>query len=153
MKTLIFSIFISSLSVCAQAEEQKEIDAIDARQAYYRILEYNMGALGAMASGNVAYDAAQVEIYVGNLMTMEQYATASLFPLGTSKDDMPGRTRALANIWTDFPSVAAKGTALQDALLNLEAVSGDSPEALGRALGQVGGACMACHKSHVADNF
>ena len=153
MRNLLFPIFFSAVAMGAHAEERKEIDAIDARQGYYRILEYNMTSLGAMASGSVNYDTKQVEIYVNNLMTMEQYGTQSLFPFGTSKEDMPGRTRALANIWTDFESVAAKGAALKDALSNLEAVSGNGPDALGGALGQVGAACMGCHKAHVAEAF
>ncbi len=147
----ILLLLIASLSTIGQAEEIKAIDSVEARKSYYRLLEYNMVALAPMAMGKVQYDPATVKIHVNNLLAMEHYNTASLFPVNTSKSDMPGRTRALPIIWADFQGVAAKGKAFKDALMNLKENS--DKKTLGASIKKLGSACMGCHKLYVAEKF
>lgn len=147
----ILVILLGCLTCMVQAEEVKTVDSVEARQSYYRLLEYNMGALAPMAMGKMKYDVTKVKTHVNNLLAMEHYDTASLFPQGTSKESLPGRTRALAVIWSDFPGVAGKGKIFKDALSNLD--QNYEEKNLGAAFKKLGEACMGCHKSYVAKDF
>ncbi|PLW76275.1 c-type cytochrome [Cohaesibacter celericrescens] len=122
-------------------------DAVAARQGHYKLLNANMGALAAMAKGEVDYDAAQAQIHADNLALLSKNNIGFLFIPGTSSTDMPGVTRAKAEIWEDFPAVGAAGAKLVEAAMNLQAEAGKGRGELGAALGAAGASCGNCHKS------
>ncbi len=153
MYKVLLAVLFMMMSQVALAEETRIIDAIEARQSYYRILEFNIGSLGSMAKEDLPYDPAQAKIYAGNLKVMSNYSTASLYPSGTSQEDFPGHTRALAKIWKDFPGVHQKEKAFLEAVQSLNDTIGEGQKALGASVQQLGGTCARCHKDYVAKDF
>ena len=71
---------------------------------------------------------------------------------GTSNAELGEETRSLPAIWEAGSNAAAIGGQLAEAAAALAAVAGNGQEALGPALGPVGGACGACHKDYRQSN-
>ena len=69
------------------------------------------------------------------------------WPAGSDSMSIEG-TRALPAIWDNLPDVLDKWAALGTAAGQLQAVAGTGQEAIGPALGPVGGACKACHDDY-----
>ena len=127
-------------------------DAIAARQGYYNILNTSLLSLGAMAKGDVDYDAEAAKVHSGNMVTATTLDLRFMFPPGSSNADKPGMTRALPGIWENFPDVGAKGAAFVEAVQKLDAVAGDGLASLGPAIAEVGATCTACHREYRARN-
>ncbi|MBK1635964.1 c-type cytochrome [Rhodovulum adriaticum] len=128
-------------------------DLVEARRGYYKLLGANMGTLSAMAKGDVAYDGAAAQTAADNLKTLTQYNVGHLYAPGTSKADMPGKTRALPAIWEDQAGVAEKGMAYVEAVNALAEVAGLDRADMGKALQKVGGTCKGCHDDYRAKDF
>jgi len=139
---------VSSISIADEAE-----DAIEARQGYYQVARHNMGGLVAMAKGDVEYDAEQAAIYAENLDILTQLKNETMWPEGTSKEDMPGKTRALAKIWTTYPEIAEKSKDWKEAVARLAVSAGNGLDALRADIGAVGDSCKACHEEFRAKDF
>ena len=122
-------------------------DAIAARQGHYKLLGANMGALAAMAKGQVEYDAEKAQLHADNLALLSKNNIGFLFVPGTSSTDMPGVTRAKAELWENFPEVGKKAGVFVEALANLKTEAGKGQAELGAALGQAGASCKGCHDS------
>ncbi len=73
----------------------------------------------------------------------------ALFVPGTSSTDMPGKSNAKAEIWTDWEKFKAIPLVLHDAELKLaDAVKSGDKGAMGAAIGNVGkNGCGACHST------
>lgn len=149
MRFAILAAAILSLPAAAFAADPVE-DAIAARQGYYKLLGANMGTLAGMAKGKIDYNAEAAQVAADNIVTLTTYNIAPLFPAGTSSDDSMN-TRALPKIWQDFPGVGEKAAALGEAALAMQAAAGQGADALGGALGPLGGSCKGCHDTYRAD--
>lgn len=125
-------------------------DTIAARQGYFKLLGANVGVLAAMAKGERDYDAAAAQAAADNLVTLSNYKIGHLFMEGTSADDFPDKTRALAKIWEDPSDVQAKFGGFVEAAAGMQAVAGQGKGEMAGALGAVGGACKACHDNYRA---
>ncbi|PWR04067.1 cytochrome C554 [Meridianimarinicoccus roseus] len=121
--------------------------ALKARQGQFRIMALNLGVLGGMAKGEVAYDAALAELAAENLETISELHQAPLWPEGSDNMAIDG-TRALPSIWDDRADFLAKWDAFGKAAEQLEEVADEGQSALGPAVGAVGKACGACHDAH-----
>ena len=146
MRTFALAAFALSLLATPALADMKE-DAVAARQGHFKLYGANVGALAAMAKGEVEYNAQTAQMHADNLALLTQTNIGFLFVPGTSAADMPGKTRARATIWEDFPGVGAAAANLAKAAANLKIDAGGGRAALGAALGQVGGACKECHQS------
>lgn len=140
---------IASTGAYADAAE----DTAKARRAFYTLVGFEMGTLGAMAKGAMDYDAETAAQSAKDILTLTGLNTADYFAPGSSKDDLPGKTRALAKIWDDFPGLSEKGTAFYQAVVELNDVAGSGLDALRPAVGKLGGTCKACHDAYRADEF
>ena len=125
-------------------------DTIAARQGYFKLLGANIGVLAAMAKGERDYEAAAAQAAADNLVTLSNYRLDHLFMPGTSADDFPDKTRALAKIWDDLPDVQGKVADLNKAALAMQQVAANGKGEMAGALGGVGGACKACHDNYRA---
>ena len=121
--------------------------AIKARQAAMQLYAYNLGQLGAMAKGTVEYDAAAASRAADNLMVMLQLDQSAMWPPGTDSDNV-FETAAKPEIWANFPDVSGKMKALNEAASVMQAAAGTDLASLQAAMGNVGGACSACHKAY-----
>nr|WP_321442775.1 cytochrome c [uncultured Cohaesibacter sp.] len=142
MRTLaLAAIAASLLAVPALANDK----AIEARQGHFKLLGANMGALAAMAKGQVEYDAKKAQMHADNLFYMTKGNIGFLFVPGTDSTAMPDKTRAKKEIWDNFPEFGKKAGALAEAVAMLQTEAGKGRAELGKALGQTGGTCKACH--------
>ena len=85
---------------------------IKARKAVMQLYAYSLGTLGAMAKGNVEYNAEAAQAAADNLVKAASINQSSMWPQGSDSTALPDKTRAKAEIWTTYPQVAEKGEAL-----------------------------------------
>ena len=122
---------------------------VKARQGQFNILAINLGILGDMARGKAPYDAEAAQGAADTIVAVSMINEAPLFPEGTSEMDIDG-TRAKAEIWDDWDGFAEKWSGLGQAAASLQQVAATGQEALGPAVGQLGGACKSCHDTYRA---
>lgn len=151
MRTTIFTLLALALPTAIMADPIE--DAIEARQGYYKLVNAEVTVLGAMAKGAMDYDAAVAQARADNLAALTRYSTAHLWVPGSSKDDVPGKTRALPAIWENGAGVGAAAMQFVEAVANMQAVAGQGKAEMAGALGQLGGTCKNCHKDFRAQDF
>jgi cytochrome c556 len=127
--------------------------AITARQGFMQLVSWEAGPLFSMAKGEVAYDAAAATAHAANLKALSQYPFPRLFLAGTSKEDRPGKTRALPDIWADTAKVESAFGDLGAAIDLVAADAGKGQVELAAAVGELGKACGSCHKAFRAKDF
>lgn len=125
--------------------------AVKARQAHMQLYSFNLGILGAMAKGEVDYDADVAQGAADNLAALSTLNQARYWAPGTDNEALGEETRALPAIWQEGSTAGQIGGQLAEAAASLAAVAGDGQEALGPALGPVGQACGACHEDYRAE--
>ncbi|WP_417248932.1 c-type cytochrome [Celeribacter sp.] len=121
--------------------------AVKARQSHMQLYAYNLGILGGMARGLVDYDAATAQTAADNLSTLAHMDTRSYWLPGTAMGEQDG-SNALPAIWEDGSDIGAKAGDLAAATEALQAAAGSDLAALQGAMGPLGAACSACHKSY-----
>jgi cytochrome c556 len=123
--------------------------AVKARQSLMGLYAYNLGTLGAMAQGKMPYDAQMATVASGNLAKLSKIDMSAMWPAGSDADHVEG-SHALPVLWDSFPDVISKAQALSSATDAMAEAAGTDLEALQAAMGPLGGACGACHKSYRA---
>jgi len=126
---------------------------IDARQGYYQVIRHNAGILFGMAKGDIAYDAATAQAAADNLVLMTRVDVGSMWVAGTSKEEMPGKTRALKKIWETWPAIAEKSATWKDAVNAMAATASEGVDAIRARAGDLGAGCKGCHDTFRADRF
>lgn len=123
--------------------------AIKARKAHMQLQAFNLGPLGAMAKGEMPYDAAVASAAAGNLAALVGMNMGRYWPEGSAQGQAEG-TRALPAIWENGEDVMAKAAALNEAVTALNAAAGTDLASLQGAMGAVGEACGGCHEDYRA---
>ena len=144
-KLLVTSAVLLSLGGVALADSHTPFGMqIEARKGImiYRALQ--LGTLGAMAKGEVPYDAAAAQKAADNLMAVSNLDISMLWPEGSDNAAHPD-TKALPALWTD-PAVGEAGKAYYAAATALQAAAGKDLDSLKAAMGPVGEGCGGCHK-------
>ncbi|MGR3616632.1 MAG: c-type cytochrome [Paracoccaceae bacterium] len=139
---------VTALATVAYADGHSN-PAVGARKSVMALYGFNIGQLGAMAKGDVEYNADAAVAAANNIVLMTQVNQSAMWPAGTDSASYEG-SRALPAIWEDFGDVSAKGQALADAALAMQAAAGMDLASLQGAMGALGGACGACHKAYRA---
>lgn len=138
----------------AAAHTQDDVDdSVNARHGYYQLLKFNLGQLAAMAKGEVDYDAGAAQTAADNLKALSGLSISALWPEGTDNAALPGKTRALPEIWADVDGVRAKHVAFVQAAGKMADVAGQGLDALRPQVGAVGGTCKGCHDDYRAKSF
>lgn len=119
---------------------------IEARQAYMKILGYNVGILGGMTRGRVPYDAELATAAANNLNFAAQMNNGSMWPAGSDMDNYEN-TVAKAELWQNFSEAGGYLNDLSMATAALTGEAGKGLDELKAAFGPVGQACSSCHKS------
>lgn len=134
--------------VLAESHADKAIEnAIKARQAQMQLYAFNLGQLGAMAKGEMEYNAEAATAAATNLAALTKLNQMALWPQG-SDSDIVEKSRALPAMWQNFPDVMEKGGALASAADAMVTAASTDLASLQGAIGAVGGACGACHKAY-----
>jgi len=120
--------------------------AVAARQAHMKLNAFNLGPLGAMAKGEMEYDADRAAGAAANLDALAGIDQAGYWPEGSDAGFTDG-SKALPAVWENMPEFEQRQQALAEATAQLAAVAGDGLDALKGAMGPVGQACSACHKT------
>ena len=128
-------------------------DTIKARQGYFDLVSHNSGMLFAMAKGDVDYNADDATAHAKNLELLSQMDTKTLWPEGSSKEDRPGKTRALPVIWSTYPAIGEKFKAFSDASTKLASSAGGGLDSLRADIGALGASCKGCHETYRAKDF
>ena len=149
MKKVIGILGIATLALGTAAAAQDFGGQLKARQGQMRIIAINLGILGGMAKGEIAYDAATAQAAADSIAGVTMVAPGPLWPEGSDEMSIDG-TKAKAEIWSDNAGFLAKYAELHTAALALQAAAGQGQEAIGPALGGLGGACKACHETYRA---
>ena len=156
--TLIGGLLLAG-AAASTAIAQDEIDpalaaAIDARQSHMRLNAFNLSLLGAMAKGEVAYDAAAAEAAADNLAALALLDESRYWPPGTDMETLGvEHTEALAAIWAEGSEVGDRAQALVDASAEMAGAAGQGLQSLQGAMRGMGNACSGCHEEYrVADD-
>ena len=138
-----------TLAVTAQPVLAGEFDKqVKARKALMQVYAFNIGILGAMAKGQMPYDADIASAAAGNLLAAVSMKNPTMWPEGSSAADpgLDGKTRAKPEIWTDYPKVAEKSKALVTAATKMADEANNGLDAIKANIGAVGKGCKGCHK-------
>ncbi len=149
--TAIAASLLAVQAMAASHGQTPQQAAVKARQATMTLYSFNIGVLGAMAQGKADYDADAAMAAAGNLAKLTSTNQATIWIPGTSNADMQG-TRALPAIWQEGSDVGAKAGAVAEAAAAMADAAGNGLDALQAAMGPLGQACGACHRSYRARN-
>lgn len=148
MKKLFLTAALVAATASGAVMAQSIPGEVKARQGQFRIMAINLGILGAMAKGQMEYDAEAAQAAADSLVGVAMVNQVPLWPAGTDNVAMAGITRALPAAWDNFDDVAAKWAAFGEAAAEAQAGVGGGQEAIGPLLGKLGGTCKACHDAY-----
>lgn len=123
--------------------------AVKARKSHMQLYAFNLGPLGAMAKGEMEYDADVAKARAANLAALVSLDQSGYWPEGSAQGQVEG-SRALPALWESGDDVMAKAVALNEAVTALNAAAGTDLAALQGAMGPLGQACGACHEKYRA---
>ncbi len=153
-KTLLIALATTVLGVTAAGtfaqDETPFANQIKARQSFMQLYRFNLMTLGAMARGDMEYDAEQASAAASNLLAASKMSNGAMWPAGSdsSAPGLAGVTAAKAEIWADMSSVGEKRQALGAALEAMAAVAGDGLGPVRANMGAVGDGCSGCHDDY-----
>ncbi len=144
------AVAVLAIAVAGTAVAQSAADgAVKARKSHMQLYAFNLDQLGAMAKGEVEYNAETASTHADNLVAIASVSMAGYWPEGSAQGEVEG-SRALPALWTSGEDVMTKVAALNEAVAGLSAAAGSDQAGLQTALGPVGEACGACHKAYRA---
>ncbi|MGI9357742.1 MAG: c-type cytochrome [Rhizobiaceae bacterium] len=140
--SLLFAVNFISPALAGDFDKQ-----IKARQSVMKLYSFNLGILGAMAKGEMDYDADLAKASADNLLATAKMNNGAMWPKGSDMATAGNEnlTWAKAVIWSSFPKVGEKHQALTDAATKMAAEAGNGVDAIRANIGTVGGSCKACH--------
>ncbi|MDO5759230.1 MAG: cytochrome c [Rhodobacterales bacterium] len=150
-----FSVGVGLLAfglVATTATSQDDIDptlakAIDARQAHMRLNAFNLGLLGAMAKGEIDYDAEAATAAAENLAALARMDESRYWLAGTDMETLgKDRTEALAAIWSEGSKIGDRAQTMTETSTAMAEAAGNGLESLRGAMGPLAKACGSCHE-------
>jgi cytochrome c556 len=155
MKTFITLVVLTSLCISSAAlanpvsSEKQANTAVQFRQAILQLVRSNMGPMGAMAKGDIPYDAQVMEL---NSLRIEQLGLMmeDYFVADTRAFDI--ETGALDTIWDNQADFNQKAQNMVDAAIKVrEVASANATDDFRKAIGALGATCKACHDDYKKD--
>jgi len=145
---LIVSIFFAT-NLFSSASAGEFDRHIKARQAYMQLYAFNLGILGAIAKGEMDYNADLAKASANNILSIAKMSNGAMWPKGSDMATAGNEklTWAKAAIWANFGQVAEKHQALTDAATKMAAEAGNGIDSIRANIGDVGKSCGSCHKS------
>lgn len=137
----------TALPALAQDEPSPAERAHQLRAGLMYNYAFNLGPLGAMAKGEVPFDAAVAAMHAGNIAGIARVDLSPYWVEGSSNTDLED-SRALPAIWENLDDVETHRVRLLEAAQALEAATGEGQEAFASAFRGVGQACGACHEDY-----
>ena len=126
--------------------------AVKARKGFMQVVSFNLGPLGAMAKGEMDYDAELAANNAKNLHALAVMNNGAMWPEGSDNAALgEDKTRALPAAWAGDSKVMDKHMAWVDASAKLVEVAGNGLDALKPAVAEVGKSCGGCHDDYRAE--
>ena len=136
-----------ALAVATQTGLAAEFDReVKARKALMQVQAFNLGILGAMAKGDMPYDADIARAAAANLHAALSMKNPTMWPKGSGNDALGRTTRAKPEIWSTYPEVSEKSEAAVVAAARMANVAGNGVEAIQANMKAIGEACKGCHE-------
>ena len=110
-----------------------------------QIQAFNLGTLGAMAKGEMPYDAEVAQNAADNLNAAVNMKNGAMWPEGSDLGALGARTRAKPEAWTKYPMVAEQSKALKEAAAKMAAEASNGLDAVKANMKAVGQSCGGCH--------
>ncbi len=151
-KTLLVTLATVALGtttlVTFAQEEFPFQNQIEARQALMNVYRFNLGMLGAMAKGEMPYDASMASDAANNLFAAASMRNGAMWPAGSdmSAPGLANMTAAKPDIWGENSGVGEKSQAFRAAAEAMSATAGDGLDALRSNMGALGDGCKGCHE-------
>lgn len=134
------AILISIGAAAPAAADDHSDKAVAYRQAIFKVMGWNIGALSQMAKGERPYDAAAAQQAANALAALGPIMPGAFDPATKSK-------RTLQAIWDEPAKFQSAVDQYLEASVALAAVAGNGRDAVGGALGALGASCKNCHDS------
>ncbi|WP_226779855.1 c-type cytochrome [Oceaniglobus trochenteri] len=139
LTTALIALGLASTAAVAYADAHA--DAVKARMELMKTIGAQTKILGTNAKGD--FDAEAVQAAATKL-----HEAAMMIPEAFEANETNDESEALPKIWEDFEGFTAKAEGLQEA--SMAAMDVTDAAALGAAMGDIGGACKACHSEYRA---
>lgn len=140
--------FVTSFPVSAQDGKKYEWH-IGARQGLMRVYAFNLGVLGAMAKGDMEYDAETASNAANNLQAAANMKNNLMWPPDSyAGGDGVAPTNAKREGWGEDSEVSDKQQAMSEAVATMAAEAGNGLDAVRANIGAVGNSCKGCHESY-----
>lgn len=148
MKRALASIGLAlTFAVAAQPGFADEFDKeLKARKALMQVQAFNIGILGAMAKGEMPYDAEIAKAAADNLYAAVSMKNPTMWPKGSGTDALGDKTRAKPDIWSTYPKISEKSKDMVEAAAKMANVAGNGIDAVKRSMKSLGEGCKGCHE-------
>ncbi|MFZ7094324.1 c-type cytochrome [Primorskyibacter sp. 2E233] len=142
MKKTVFAVALVALGTAALAHGGVKNKDVMARMEVMKTIGDQMKVIGSMAKGEAAFDASTANEALTEIAA-QSAQIESLFE--TRADDPKSEAQpAIWEDWEDFAQLASATETTAEGLIGTVSAQAD----LGPALGQLGGACKACHSKY-----
>ncbi|WP_108484990.1 c-type cytochrome [Oceaniglobus ichthyenteri] len=137
--TLAALIALGVVATVPQAFAESHADPVAARMELMKDVGAQTKILGTIAKADFDADAVQAA-------ASALHADAQQIPAKFEANEMTEKSEALPAIWENFDDFKDKAMALEVAAKS--AMDATDTATLGAAMGQIGGACKACHEDY-----
>lgn len=146
--TALITAGLSLALVAGTASAVKPDDAVDYRQGAFQVFKWNMGPMGAMASGDMPFDSDLVAKHAEQLNRV-----ADMPWQGFTDDSNISDSDALPAVWSNRARFDELAREFEKAAADLNALAqaGAGQSELRGAIGAVGRACRTCHDDFKED--
>lgn len=143
MKHLKTAVLLAAVALAGPVLAHGDVKnpVVKMRHAAMKAIADNTKVLGEMAKGALPFDAAKAQ-EAAVAIAAQAAMTPALFEDPSNTDP---KSEALPAIWDDFADFTAKSGALVAAAKGVDTSTFDGVRA---GLGQIGGACKACHSKY-----
>lgn len=145
LRTIPFTLLPILLAIATGASASEVEDAVDYRQGLMNVLSWNAERMGAMAKGEVPFDAAAFRGYASDLASAASLDVLKGFPEDSATDESDAKDE----IWLEWADFQAKLKDLRTQSAKLAKVAATGDEAAMKAqFDETRGTCKACHKAY-----
>ncbi|MCF7200792.1 c-type cytochrome [Pseudomonas oligotrophica] len=139
-------------STAAQAQLKPE-EMVEARQAGYQFMSWNMGKIKAqVVDGNEPFDQAKVAAAANVIAAIANSGMGALFSPDTTTAQLGEQTRLKPEFFDNLAEAGRLGKEFNTAANQLASVAqGGDQAAIKKAFGDVGATCKSCHDKFRAD--
>lgn len=146
MKRSILNCMAAALlvSTTATVADPKPEDAVHYREGIMMAMAWNLGPMGAMVKGDMAFDAGQFAFYAGRLAVLAPMALEGFPPSSASAE-----SEAKPALWENLDDFKARMQELEEATAELAVVAeGGDEGAMKSAFATAAKVCKGCHDEY-----